>query len=279
MRRAVRLRELLVGVQGLALLRNFHDGTDEVAEERLREVRSLLEDEQFAVDYRIAEDGLASGYACWSEQYDQPGNPAIAIEEPAVWPLLEAARPGVALDAACGTGRHTRKLTDLGHAVTGIDISPEMLNRARRAVPECRFIEGDLQSMPFAPGQFDLVVCGLAIGHIADLSATIQELGRVMRTGGRLVVSVLHPFLVLLGWQPSFRDSDRNRRFIREYTHLHSDYIEAFGEARLVADRCVEPRFTEAEVHSNRRAIGFPDAALGAYLDQPAILVWQAIKG
>lgn len=278
MRRDVRLRELLVGVQGLALLRNFHDGTDELAQQRLDEVRSLLDDDQFGSDYRIAEDGLIPGYACWSEQYDEPGNPAIAMEQPAVWQLLEAGRPGTALDAACGTGRYARRLTDLGHAVTGIDISPEMLDRARKAVPAGRFIEGDLQAMPLATGYFDLVVCGLALGHVADLYAPIQEFGRVLKTGGRLIVSVLHPFLVLLGWQPSFRDSDRHRRFIREYTHLHSDYVGAFARAGLVAERCLEPRLTEAEVHNNRRAIAFPDAALAAYLNQPGILVWAAVK-
>jgi ubiquinone/menaquinone biosynthesis C-methylase UbiE len=52
-----------------------------------------------------------------------------------VWALMDALPPGPALDTARGTGRHARHLTDLGHEVVGIDLTPEMLEHARRAVP------------------------------------------------------------------------------------------------------------------------------------------------
>ena len=57
---------------------------------------------------------------------------------------MDSVPPGRALDAACGTGRHAGHLVALGHTVLGIDITPEMLDRARINVPAASFIRGDL---------------------------------------------------------------------------------------------------------------------------------------
>ena len=59
--------------------------------------------------------------------YDEPGNPVIAIEEAVVGRLLAERPAGQALDAACGTGRHAHRLVELGHTVSGFDLTPEML--------------------------------------------------------------------------------------------------------------------------------------------------------
>ncbi len=169
MARTVRLRELLVGVEGLALLRTLYDGTDEEADRRIAEVRRLLDDERFAAGEVTAEADPREGYASWSDHYDDDENPIIALEEPAVWSLLEALPPGRALDAACGTGRHARRLVSLGHEVVGVDLTPEMVERARGAVPEALFHQGDVRNLPAGHGPFDVVVCGLALAHVPDL--------------------------------------------------------------------------------------------------------------
>jgi hypothetical protein len=113
--RNVQLRELLIGIEGLALLRDLYDGTDAGAAVRLAETRWLLDDERFAVSEPTTEADPQEGYRAWSPRYDEPGNPIIAIEEPALRSLIEDLPPGRALDAACGTGRHARRLVDLGH--------------------------------------------------------------------------------------------------------------------------------------------------------------------
>jgi SAM-dependent methyltransferase len=71
-----------------------------------------------------------AAYGAWAETYEDPGNPIIALEEPAVWSQLDATPAGLALDAACGTGRHTSRLVELGHEVLGIDLTPEIRRRA-----------------------------------------------------------------------------------------------------------------------------------------------------
>jgi SAM-dependent methyltransferase len=273
------LRELLVGIEGLALLRHLYDGTDGDAEQRLREVGRLLDDETLAAGELISEAEPQTGYASWSTSYDEPGNPVIALEQPEVWSLIDALPPGPALDAACGTGRHARHLVERGHDVVGIDLTPQMLDRARAAVPQARFLEADVRRIPAGDGDFDLVVCGLGLAHVADLAAAVGELGRVLAPGGQLIVSALHPVQALLGWHAPFEDDGGRRRFVREHPHTHADYISAFAAAGLTVRRCIEPLLTDDEVRSKRRAFArIPDAALAAYVGLPAVIIWEAAR-
>lgn len=276
MTRRVRLRELLVGVEGLALLRHLYDGTDEAAAERLAEVRRVLDDHAYAAGELTSEAEVQAAYRSWAETYDEPGNPIIALEEPEVWSLFESVPPGRALDAACGTGRHARELVRLGHDVLGIDLTPEMVSRAAENVPEADFLEGDLRDIPAGDEQFDLVVCGLALAHLPELGPAVRELARVLRARGRLIVSVLHPFQAHLGWQAPFTDGSGGRGFAREHLHTHSDYLAAFSAAGLDLRDCVEPELTERHVRTKRRAFQhIPDAAIAAYVGLPAVLIWD----
>ena len=279
MSRYVRLQELLVGVAGLALLRNLYDGTDAAAAGRLDDVRRVLTDDALRDGELTHEADARTGYGAWSESYDEPGNPIIALEEPAVRSFVDSVPPGRALDAACGTGRHARRLVELGHEVTGFDLTPEMLRQASANVPEAGFVEGDLREIPAADEAFDLVVCGLALAHLHDLDAGVAELARVLRPGGRLVVSVLHPFQALLGWQAPFADAQGQRGFVREHPHTHADYLAAFRAAGIQVRGCSEPELTADHAPAKRRAFRhLPEATTQAYAGLPAVLVWDVEK-
>ena len=275
----MRLRELLVGIEGLALLRNLYDGADADADERLSEVRRLLADEAFASGEATTEADPRAGYDAWSELYDEPGNPIVGIEEPVVWSLVANRKPGRALDAACGTGRHARRLVELGHEVVGVDLSPGMLHVARASVPGATFLDGDLRALPLEDESVDLVVSGLALAHLPDLAGAVAEIGRVLRPGGHAVLSVLHPFQAHLGWHAPFEDAQGRRGFVREHTHTHADYLAAFRTAGLRAHDCVEPEITADEVSAKRRAFRhIPEATAAAYVGLPAVLVWDVVK-
>jgi SAM-dependent methyltransferase len=279
MTRNVSLRELLAGVEGLALLRNLYDGDDADAARRLAELRELLDEPSLGVAEPTPEMGAAAGYAIWSDSYDEPGNPIVAIEERVVGELLAALAPARALDAACGTGRHARQLVARGHTVSGIDLTPEMLECARVNVPEASFAVADLRELPFAAESFELAVCGLALAHLPSLEAGVGELARVLSPGGRLIVSVLHPFQALLGWNAPFSGADGSRGFVREHPHLHADYLSAFAAAGLRVSVCLEPTITEQELGAKRRAFRhIPEATAAAYLGLPAVLVWLATR-
>jgi SAM-dependent methyltransferase len=279
MTRHVSLRELLAGVEGLALLRNLYDGSDADAKLRLAELRAVLDDPALDAAQATPEVDAAAGYAIWSDSYDDPGNPVVAIEERSVAELLSDLPAGPALDAACGTGRHARSLVDLGHTVSGIDLTPEMLGRASVSVPEASFSVADLRELPFSDESFSVAICGLALAHLPSLDGAVGELARVLRPGGRLIVSVLHPFQALLGWNAPFSGADGSRGFVREHPHLHSDYLDAFKTAGLEVTGCLEPTIGENELGTKRRAFRhIPEATAAAYLGLPAVLVWSAHK-
>jgi ubiquinone/menaquinone biosynthesis C-methylase UbiE len=279
MTRNVSLRELIAGVEGLALLRNLYDGTDEAAGERLAELRRVLDDPSLGAAEATPEHDAASGYAVWSDSYDEPGNPVVAIEQAVVGELLAARPPGTALDAACGTGRHARTLVDLGHPVEGFDLTPEMIELARLSVPEASFEVADLRKLRYADASFQTVVCGLALAHLPELDVAIAELSRVLSSGGQLIISVLHPFQALLGWNAPFSGADGSRGFVREHPHLHADYLAAFASSGLQLSRCVEPTITESELGAKKRAFRhIPEATAAAYLGLPAVLVLAADK-
>jgi SAM-dependent methyltransferase len=186
MTRNVSLRELLAGVEGLALLRNLYDGSDSDAERRLQELRLVLDDPALGGSEPTPEADAAAGYAIWSDSYDEPGNPIVGLEETAVGELLCALPAGSALDAACGTGRHARRLVDLGHTVSGIDLTPEMLERARANVPEASLAVGDLRALPFADASFQLVVCAAWRSHTCRrlMAPSVSSGGCSRRVGG-----------------------------------------------------------------------------------------------
>jgi ubiquinone/menaquinone biosynthesis C-methylase UbiE len=278
----VRLREFLIGVEGLALLRGLFTGTDDAAQRRIDEVRRIVgeaEADTFALGADVPELDVAGGYARWATTYDGPGNPLISVEQPVVWALIDEAAPGHALDAACGTGRHTRRLVERGHQVVGVDASPEMLARARDAVPDADFRHGDLGDLPLEDASADLVVCALALEHVEEFARPVMELARVARPGGRVIISDIHPVLRALGGAAFFRASDGSNAYVRGYPHSHADYLDAFGAAGLALRRCVEPRFASAEVEMQQPAAAFaPEAAEAAYLGLSAALVWDLVS-
>jgi SAM-dependent methyltransferase len=268
-----------VGVEGLALLRHLYDGTEEEARQRLAEVKRLLEDDAFASQELIDEADPRTGYRAWSDVYDEPGNQIVAVEQPVVWSLIDTIPPGWALDAACGTGRHARRLLERGHDVLGIDVTPEMLRLAAANVPGARFEEADLRAIPARDGEFGLVVCGLALAHLGDLDAGVSEMARVLKPGGRLLISVLHPFQTHLGWHAAFADAEGRRHFVRELPYTHADYLAAFRAAGLRVRDCFEPQLTADEAPAKRRAYRhIPEATSAAYAGLPAVLVWDVEK-
>ena len=232
---------------------------------------------QLGVDVPIVDP--VSGYARWSQTYDNPGNPLIEVEQPSVWSILEALPRGAALDAACGTGRHARRLSELGHQVVGVDESPAMLEKARAALPQVEFHEGDLTALPLESAGFDLVVCALALEHVADLDGAVAELSRVLRRGGRMILSDLHPAAAALGGVAYFQDAAGGAGVVRGYGHLHGAYLRAFDQTGLEIRQCLEPCFGAAEAAMQGPASQFiPAAAAAAYVGVPGALVWDLLR-
>ncbi|MFG1994135.1 methyltransferase domain-containing protein [Actinoplanes sp. NPDC048988] len=235
-----------LGLEGVALLRAFAGDYDrDFLEARVSEIRRLLDSPTLKGEgVTAARVDTVSGYQVWSATYDQPGNGLFAIEEPIVHEILDSVPPGVALDAACGTGRYTAYLAARGHQVIGVDSSPDMLAHARDRVPTADLRPGDLHDLPVPDDHVDVVVCALALTHLPDLGPVFAEFARVLRPGGHLVISDVHHELVALGSVPRVRSAGGDPGLLPAFRHRTSDYLGAALPLGLQPRRCEEPRMS-----------------------------------
>ena len=142
-----------------------------------------------------------------------------------------------ALDVGTGTGALAYAMASLVAEVVGVDASEEYVEAAKEhAPPNCTFVVGDAESLPFPYGDFDLVGCLRVLHHVRRPELVLAELTRVTRRGGRILVADQ------LGDVDPLRSLERDR-FERErdpsHTRLLPDAdIRGFLEANdLVVER------------------------------------------
>jgi malonyl-CoA O-methyltransferase len=212
----------------------------------------------------------AEAYALWASGYPAYAhNPLMHAEERAMLGLLpDSLRGQVVLDAGCGSGRYMLHALQRGAArVTGVDLSPQMLTRARvelgAARPEVELRQGTLAALPVTDEWADLTICGLVVGHLEKLPSALAELRRVTRTGGMLLCSDVHPIGHALGWLRDFKAGDRHYA-VRHTPHLHSDWRNACAAVGLRIERVLEPMLDPADIpagaHFDRMALEVPVA-------------------
>ena len=135
----------------------------------------------------------------WPETYDRwfttPVGALVKHYESEL--ILDLLKPGpgeVILDAGCGTGVFTFDILSAGSHVSGLDLSLPMLLRAKEKAGRCPFevVVGDMLTLPFPEDAFDKVVSITALEFIEDGSAAIDELFRVTKRGGCVVVATLN---------------------------------------------------------------------------------------
>lgn len=100
------------------------------------------------------------------------------------------------LDMGCGTGIYTIWLAKKGLDVTGIDLSPEMLAKAREKAERdnirIEWLQGDIRQLPFSDGTFDLIVCNIVLEFVDEPGKVISEALRVLKEGGRLIIGMIN---------------------------------------------------------------------------------------
>lgn len=97
------------------------------------------------------------------------------------------------LDIGAGPGVFTRRLLDRGASCCVVDLSHAMMAAARQALlggsGQPRFIVGDIEGLPFASGSFDGAFCVGVLQYLSAPEASLAELGRVMATGGQVIIT------------------------------------------------------------------------------------------
>jgi ubiquinone/menaquinone biosynthesis C-methylase UbiE len=234
----------LLGLEGTALLDAWAGDHDrEFTEARLAEIRRLLDDGKLRDRGVSAEQvSTVTAYEQQSVSYDaQAGGGLFAADEPIVAEFLDGREPGVALDAACGTGRFAEFLAQRGHQVIGTDSSPDMLAHARRRVPGGDFRVGELDRLPLPDDCVDVIVCALALVHVPRLQPVLAEFARVLRPGGDLVISDIHCRLVTRGSVIKARGPAGEPCIAATYRHQLGDYLRPALRLGLQVKRCEEP--------------------------------------
>ena len=183
-------------------------------------------------------------YARWAATYPPNAHNALMqAEEAAVLELMPPLAGKVVLDLASGTGRYgLMAWQQQAKVVLTLDNSPAML----ALNPMQRRMLAGLDRLPLANACADVVVCGLALGHLRDLKPAILEIGRVLRRGGYAVFSDFHPFLFLNGARRTF-NTNTGVYAVEHYAHLYADYQAACSAARLEIEAVREPALAEAD--------------------------------
>jgi ubiquinone/menaquinone biosynthesis C-methylase UbiE len=273
--------DFLVSILGLAIARNWTFDPS-LAIPRRNEIEALVESQRdpanhFYIPFEIME--VEDGYTEWAPVYDAPGNWVVDAEQPIVEALVAGARRGRALDAACGTGRHAAHLAAAGYDVVGVDTTEAMLDVAHTKLPAVDFRRGRLEALPIDDASVDVVTCGLALEHVADLGVVMREFARVLKPGGLVVISDTHPITHQIG-MGAFIPTQLQTRLdlVRGHRRQVHDYLDAFAAAGLNVTRCLEPELTDEIVTHFPSYAFYPEATREALVGLPHLIVWQAVK-
>lgn len=130
-------------------------------------------------------DGIADRFDDVMNHYDLERRLEVVFDE-----LLGGVdlRGRLVLDAGCGTGEFSRVARARGARVVSVDIGPRLLSVARGKGIE-QVAAADVARLPFADGTFDVVLSSECIEHTPSPRASMLELARVLRAGGRLAVT------------------------------------------------------------------------------------------
>jgi len=188
-----------------------------------------------------------AAYAKWAPAYlPQNHNHLMATEYDVMLQAVQRSLQGASvLDLACGTGRYGQYALDQGAArVVGLDNSSAML----QAGVLDRVALADLAHLPLRSALFDVVFCGLALGHVSPVNfgPAIHEIARVLKPDGIALISDFHPFQALKGAQRTFRADDGRSYAVEHHIHLISDYVATGHAAGLTLTHLYEPSLPAA---------------------------------
>jgi SAM-dependent methyltransferase len=225
------------------------------------------------------------------EDYAEPFTPDPALDRKFAV-LSEEIRGllpvGAYLDAGCGDGRFLAARPAVGPVpsrVVGVDIADSILATARRAAAsvglEAELVRGNLERLPLADGEFDLVVSIQVLEHLLDPAAGIRELARVLRPGGTLLLSTDHRRRLVTKtlngprWLVASLFRSRNRRAKIAFPHAdftRGQLVVLLQEAGFVVERTRTFRFSVVGASPgvrrflNRVDARLPDLGMGDIL-------------
>jgi len=176
--------------------------------------------------YRTLE--VRDGYRLWAKNYDAVVRDKLDIELLERLGTVPWSRVSEAVDLACGTGRIGAWLRNRDvSTIDGVDLTPEMLARAKEKEIYRRLELIDMTATGFESETYDLATNGLAVGHLEDVATLYEEATRLVRPGGWFVLIGYHPHFLLSGIPTHFEVETGESIAIVNYVHLMADHARA----------------------------------------------------
>lgn len=182
------------------------------------------------------------GYAAWQPTYEDAVQDIMDLRVLDLVTTVTWETSTQVADLGCGTGRTAEWLVAKGvTAIDGVDLTPEMLAKARDRGLHRRLFEADVRSTPLATDAYDVVVCSLVDEHLPELQALYREARRLLAAGGAFVVVGYHPFFIMASGMPThFDGADGQPVAIETYVHLPSEHMAAARSAGFAASELLE---------------------------------------
>lgn len=184
---------------------------------------------------------VRDGYAEWSASYedtvpDQLDLPLLERLTSVPWKSVKRA-----LDLACGTGRIGAWMRERGVSrIEGIDVTPEMLERASERGIYQSLIVGDIVETGLESGGYDLLVASLVDEHLRDLHPLYREAHRLLapgvataEPGGWFAIVGYHPHFLMKGIPTHFHRATGEAVAVEAHVHLLSDHFKGGCDAGL----------------------------------------------
>ena len=168
-------------------------------------------------------------YDDWSKQYDSNINKTRDLEAKALREILSEVDFNSCLEIGCGTGKNTEWLVTKAKRITAVDLSKEMLSKAREKInsDKVQFLQTDItKSWVFTKEKFDLVTFSLVLEHIENLDHIFNEAAKVLIPGGYIYIGELHPFKQYNGTKARY-ESNEGLQILDCYNHNISDFIQS----------------------------------------------------
>ena len=185
---------------------------------------------------------VEEAYRQWSAQYDTNQNKTRDLEAISLRETLNDIRFENCLEIGCGTGKNTKWLLTKGQKITAIDLSEEMLSKAREKISNdnVRFLKVDInEDWTFTNEKFDLVVCSLVLEHIENIDRIFKLISEYLIENGIVYIGELHPFKQYSGSKASFENED-GKQIVTVFTHHISEFTNLAKQNRLTISEMKE---------------------------------------
>lgn len=172
---------------------------------------------------------VQKAYDSWSVQYDTNVNRTRDLEALSLRETLADIEFDNCLEIGCGTGKNTAWLINKAKSITAIDLSTEMLAKAKEKISsdKVNFIQADiLQDWNFATTKYDLISFSLVLEHIENLEPVFEKAAKVIAAGGYIYIGELHPFKQYTGTKARY-DTEEGTQVVSCFNHHVSDFTQA----------------------------------------------------